>query len=280
MALAILPWVGLVLGGMLVGCAGDGGHAHEFQTLFDKGRAYLERGNAPMALSALQKANQLQPGHAPLLTALGLAYDQMGQPLQALESLEAAHRLQPNDGNLNNNLGVARLRVHAVSCVERADADCLRWLDQAEEAFRAALQDTTLKGPENVWFNLALLHKQRGETDPMVVALEKTLELSTHHLAARLVLAEHYREMRRFDLERQQLRGALAIRPDHVAVLERLIDSFFSTGRSGTVELSPDLTPGERVELRALLSHIRSLAPGTHGAERASQRILLLDKNE
>lgn len=278
MAATFLPWGGLLLGIVLMGCVGGGGNSHEFQTLFDKGRAYLERGNAPMALSALQQANQLQPGHGALLTSLGLAYDQMGQPVQALESLEAAHRLQPNDGNLNNNLGVARLRVHAVSCMKREDAVCLSWLDQAQEAFRAALQDTTLKTPENVWFNLALLHKQRGQMDQMVMALEKTLEISSHHLAARLELAKYYHTMRRFDLERQQLRGALAIRPDHVEVLERLIDSFFSTNQLGALELSPDLTLGERVELRTLLSHTRSLAPGTDAADRASQRILLLDK--
>ncbi|MBF0583643.1 MAG: tetratricopeptide repeat protein [Magnetococcales bacterium] len=271
-------WGGLLLTLLLAGCAGSNTEeARTFQMLSDKGRAYLERGNATMALPALQQANRLRPGQVALLTDLGLAYDQVGRPVQALESLEEAHRLQPNDGNLNNNLGVARLRVHAISCLESVDPGCQQWLEQAEEAFRAALRDPALKGLENVWFNLALLYKQRGQGRQMEAALEKTLEISGHHLAARLALAEYHHGIGRFELERQQLRAALAINPDHVAVLERLLDSFFATGPTGRDLLSSDLSAGERLEVRALLSRMLSLAPGTEAAERASRRVLLLD---
>ncbi|MEO5354718.1 MAG: tetratricopeptide repeat protein [Magnetococcus sp. XQGC-1] len=270
---------GLLLSLLLEGCAGGrGGDAQEFQTLFDKGRAYLERGNAQMALPPLQQANLLQPGNPDLLRLLGLAYDQVERPVQALESLEEARRLRPGDEELNNNLGVARLRVYALSCPDRESAACQKLLDQAEEAFQAALRVTPLRGSEGVWFNLALLHKQRGQWRQMLAALEKSLEISGQYLPARLELAEYYREMRLFDLERQQLRSALAAHPDHVVVLERLVDALLGTKEAGLSGARPDFSPGEVAEIRLLLSRILSLAPGTEAAQRASQRIILLDK--
>ncbi len=265
---------------LLLACAGGKEpDSQAFQTLFDKGRAYLQRGNAQMALPALQQANLLQPGHVELLTLLGLAYDQLERPVQALDSLEEAHRLRPLDGNLNHNLGVACLRVYGVSCTDnREEAGCSGRLDQAEAALQAALRDPALNAPEGVWFHLSLVYKQRGQTQQRVAALEKVLAISGHYLPARLELADYYRVLGHFDLERQQLRAALAAYPDTLVVLERLVDSLFAMGQSGDTDPLVALSPGERREIRTWLDRILSLAPGTLSAQRASQRILLLDR--
>ncbi|MBF0162191.1 MAG: tetratricopeptide repeat protein [Magnetococcales bacterium] len=278
----------VVLGcALLLGCTTGPGlekEEQEFQTLFDKGKAYLERGNPQMALPALQQANRLQPGNVALLARLGLAYDQVGRPLQALESLEEAHRLRPDDSGLNNNLGVARLRVYTLSCAETPESSgCPALLEQAERALQAALQGATQGGRQeegvaDIWFNLALLYKQRGQEPPMVTALEKALEINGHHLPARLELAEHHHGKRHFDLEKQQLRHALAAHPDQVAVMERLADALFALRPGAAADPATSLTPGELTELRTLLSRIVTLAAGTEASQRASQRILLLDK--
>ena len=257
--------------------------------LFDKGRAYLERGNVPMALPALQQANRLQPGHAELLILLGLAYDQAERPVQALEALEEAHRLRPSDGDLNNNVGVARLRVYTVTCPTPTQPGCQPLLEQAETAFQTALQDPALHAPEGVWFNLALLHKQRGQEGPMLAALDRALAINSHHLPAQLAMAEHYRLVGHIDRERQYLRNALAAYPDQVVVLERLVASFLGASaadnapsagasqRTGHIPSPAPLSPEERAEVRSWLTRILSLAPGTEAAQRASQRVLLLD---
>ncbi|MBF0461529.1 MAG: hypothetical protein HQL87_09050 [Magnetococcales bacterium] len=270
---------------LLTACAGGKGMDDPtFQTLFDKGRAYLERDNVAMALPALQQANQLQPGHVELLTLLGVAYDRAGRPVQALDALEEAHRLQPADGNLNNDLGVARLRLYAASCAHGEETECQTLLDQAEVSFQAALQDPALHLPEDVWFNLALLYKQRAQERAMVTALEKALAISSHHLPAQLELAEYAHQKGYLDLERQLLRRALATYPDHLVVLKRLVNSFLGTpaqdapsSAAGVTRLSPDLSPGERAEVRSFLVRILAVAPETDAAQRASQQILLLD---
>ena len=257
-------WLFLMLA--LTACAGGGESEWErqdFQMLFDKGRAYLERGNARMALPALQRAQRLQPDNVTLLAMLGLAYDQVGRPVQALRVLEDAHRLSPEDGNLSNNLGVARSRLHA-ACVAKQEKPCQAWLDKADAAFTMALQDPYLRVPEEVWFNRALLYKAHGHLRQMVAALEKSLTISDRYVPTCLELADYYRTMHRPDRERPYVQCALAVRPEDVGLLERLADSFQASG--------------EWIEVRALLARILAMAPGPDVAQLVSHRLFLLDK--
>ncbi len=257
----------------------DEGGEREVAMLLDKGRAYLQRGNAEMALFSLQRAQQLQPHQVEVLTLLGLAYDRVDRPLQALESLQAAQRLQPAGGELNNNLGVACLRVHALTCQNgTSEEGCRRLLEQAGAALQRALADPALRAPEDVYYNLALLARQRGEEEQKYLdLLLRALAIRPHFLAARLALAESYRQMGRADLERQQLRQALAAYPDQVEVLQRLVESYRWSGK-GAGRLLDGVTGQERLELHTWLSRIQALSPGSEWAQRAAQRRALLDE--
>ena len=266
----IQPLVWTLIVFFLTACAGDKTPALEhstFQVLFEKGRAYLERGNAPMALPALVQANVLQPDNPTLLAMLGLAYDSVGRSAQAVAVLEEARRLRPNEGSLSHNLGVAYLHVHS-DCMLEQEKRCQAWLDKADLALEEALQDRLLRRPEEVWFNRALLYKRREYWRQMVVALEKSLEKRDDFLPARLELANFFHTMHRPELEKHHLRMALTAYPDEVAVLEPLADAL----------LLPNGSPRDKVEARAYLERILSLAPDTDVARRASQRLLLLDK--
>lgn len=255
---------------ILTACAGGKTPEVEhspFQVLFEKGRAYLERGNAPMALPALAQANVLQPGNPTLLAMLGLAYDSVGRSAQAVAVLEEARRLQPKEGNLSHNLGVAYLHAHA-GCELEQGKQCQAWLDKADQALQEALQDDSLRRPEEVWLNRALLYKRREHWRQMVVALEKSLEISDLFLPARLELANYFHTFHRPELEKHHLRLALTAHPDEIAVLEPLADAL----------LLPDCSARDKVEARSYLARILSLAPDSDAARRASQRLLLLDK--
>jgi Tfp pilus assembly protein PilF len=253
--------------------------AREVTLLLDKGRAYLQRDNAEMALLSLQRAQQLQPNQVEVLTLLGLAYDRVDRPLQALESLQAAQRLQTAGGDLNNNLGVACLRVHALTCQNGMPAEeCRRLLEQAGAALQRALTDPALRAPEEVYYNLALLARQRGEEEQKYLELlHRALAIRPHFLAARLALAESYRQVGRAALERQQLRQALAAHPDQLEVLHRLVESYRWSDK-GAGRLLDEVTGQDRLELRTWLSRIRALSPGSEWAQRAAQRMALLDE--
>lgn len=251
----------------LVACATDGGVVHnpEFQVLFEKGRAYMRRGNARMALPALQDANRLHPGHVPLLRLLGVAYDQVERPLQALATLEEAHQLQPESGELNNNLGVARMRL-LEDCSDFRVQHCRQVWGKAEEAFVQALQDKSLTNPEEVWFNRALLYKRRDYLRQMVRALQRSLAINARYLPARMALIDYYGEMQRPYVQQDHLRLALRFYPDNVVVMQRLAQSLTLT----------DLW--DMTEVRSILKHIGRLAPGTHAAKWAAERLIRLDE--
>ncbi|MBF0184456.1 MAG: hypothetical protein HQM06_08710 [Magnetococcales bacterium] len=271
-------WGVVSLALLLAACAtGESDKQRELHLLLDKGRAYLERGNAPMALHSLQQAERLQPQQVEVLTLLGLAYDRTDQPLLALSSLEEAYRLQPGGGALRNNLGVARLRVYTATCGDALREECSRLLRLAEEDMRAALHDPQLRAAEEVYYNLALLYKQRGQQSEQWTALQQALAHRPHFLPAYLELADYYREAGQRERERQQLRTALAAHPDQVVVLQKLVESYrWSEGSAG--QLLDEVTGKERLELHAWLSRILALAPGSAWAQRAAQRIWLLDE--
>lgn len=238
---------------LLVGCGGGGQiekeNTERYNMLFEKGRAYLERGNAPMAIPPLRQALKLRSDSIVLLSMLGLAYDQVGRGVQALEMLEKAHLLSPNEGSVNNNLGVARMRQGL--------------LEEASQAFSDALKDPTLRTPEEVWFNKALLFKRQGQLREMTAALKRSIKINGNYLPSRLELADFYQSMHRSDLEIEQLQHAVSIHSDNIAIVQQLANAYLVSGKMNLA--------------RPLLKKIVTLAPGTVEAQRASERLLLLE---
>ncbi|MBF0369144.1 MAG: tetratricopeptide repeat protein [Magnetococcales bacterium] len=225
-------------------CGGDSKpnvSAEDLTVYLDKGQAYLNRGNAVMALPALQEAQAIDPDNLEVLVALGLAYDGVGRSQQALAVLEKAHEIEPHSGQISNNLGVAHMR--------------LGQLEEAEKAFGEALQDLTYATPEDAQFNLALLYKRRGETEKMMTALTRTIDYNPGHLGGRLELADHYRDVGKPSLEKQQLQMGLAEHPDHLVLMERLAKAYVAAG--------------EQEGARAVYGRIARLAPQSESGKRA-----------
>ncbi|MEO5334065.1 MAG: tetratricopeptide repeat protein [Magnetococcus sp. YQC-5] len=239
---------------MLTACAmtpdADTDGQESFQISKKKGQAYLDRGVPTMALPALRRARELQPNDPDVLLLLGMAYDQVDRPLQALESLERAYRLRPGDGRIANNLGVVLMRM------ER--------LDEARKAFENALNDVNLPTPEEIHFNLALLHKKQGQTRETMTRLEQAIQVKPGFVPALMELADLHRAMGRSDLEQKQLRLIVQEMPDHVGAMERLADSY--------------LHDNKNKEARALLQAIRSLDPEGQAARRAMEKLTILEK--
>lgn len=157
--------VSLVVTG-LSGCAGPnkrtatGESAAEINTRL--GLAYLQQGDAELALEKLNKALEQDPGLATAHHYLAETYRQTGQPREARDHFKKALSLAPNDGAIRNNYGVflcesgdfreadraflqaAKQRDYASpsDAYENAGLCALREpdLNRAEERFRAALK--------------------------------------------------------------------------------------------------------------------------------------------
>ncbi|MBF0213366.1 MAG: tetratricopeptide repeat protein [Magnetococcales bacterium] len=251
------PWsLGMVvLLGVLAGCAGGpdpgNGEGESFPISLKKGRAYLERGVPDMALPALRRARTLRPDDAEVLLLLGMAYDQSGRPVQSLEALEEARRLRPGDGRILNNLGVALMRLDR--------------LDEAREVFREALADGQFPTPEEVHYNLALLHRRQGSLRAMEQALEQALRIKPGHVPTLMELAEQHRALGRLDLEQKRLRRVLEEVPTHLTALERLVASLEQEGKTR-----------ESVEW---LRKIRALDSSGRAGRRAMEKLMILERD-
>lgn len=244
----------LVVASMLTACAGGVdskvGEGDSFAIAKKKGQAYLDRGTPTMALPSLRRARELEPNDPDVLLMLGMAYDQSDRPVQALEVLEKAQQIQPEEGRINNNLGVALMRLDR--------------LEEARHHFEIALRDVNFPVPEEVYFNLSLLHKGQGRSREQISALEKAIQTRPGFVPALLELVVINREMGRLDKEQQQLRQVLVERPNDPVIMEMLADSYVLNGK--------------RLEAREWLLKIRSLDSGSPVAVRAMEKLKNLEK--
>ncbi len=215
-----------------------------------KGQAYFERGVPTMALPALQRARQLAPDDADVLLMLGMSYDQLNRPTQALEALQKAYALRPTDGKINNNLGVALMRLDR--------------LDDVLGYFKVALADVNYTTPEDVYFNIALLHKRQGEQREMITALEQSLRVKPEFVPALMELAVFSQQMGRLDQEQDYLRQILAVEPGYGIAMELLAQSYIKTHHIR--------------EARMVLQKMRALAPESHGVQRIEEKLGILER--
>ena len=102
--------------------------------------AWEQQGQPARALDAMEIANQIRPGEAPILFAIGFCLERMRRPLDAAEYYRDAVARQ-------RNFQPARQRLAAVDLV-------LGELDEAIDQYQAMLRDE----PDTAWIHAALAH--------------------------------------------------------------------------------------------------------------------------
>ncbi len=108
-----LATAGLCVVVLIAGCAGSGRtveaeRAHKRKaanTNTQLAVAYLNRGNAEVALEKIERALVQDPTFSEAHTVAGIVYEQLGQLDKAEVHYRQAVRLRPDDGNLLNNYG-------------------------------------------------------------------------------------------------------------------------------------------------------------------------------
>lgn len=143
--------------------------------LSNRGASYLQEGKPEKALPLLREALSSLPDDPSIMLNLGGAYVVLGRYIEAEAVLSRAAEVAPNDPLVWSNLGAALLRLRLGD-----EGECQR---RAIAAFRRALE-LDPKAP-NVAYNLALVHRERGEWEQAARFFQLAMEADPNDRDAR-----------------------------------------------------------------------------------------------
>ncbi len=125
--------------------------------------AYLQRGQAMVALDELKQVLLLSPELPAAWTLRGLAYVQLGDPKRALDSLDRAFELAPDDGDVLHNRGW-------LLCQQASSA---RTADEAQALLRRALDRPGYRHADRSWLALAACQERVGQPSQALQSLSR-----------------------------------------------------------------------------------------------------------
>ncbi|WP_136247992.1 type IV pilus biogenesis/stability protein PilW [Halomonas borealis] len=157
------------------------------------GTAYLERNNLPRALSALDRALELDADAPEALQAMAIVYQRQGETSLAGETFRRALEAAPELTQARNNYAAflydqGRIR-EACQQLERATAD-------TQYANRAQL-----------FTNLGQCQRRRGDTQAARESLRRAQRIDPRRANSYLRLAQLEYDQGRYALAEQQLQG-------------------------------------------------------------------------
>ncbi|MCC5881986.1 MAG: type IV pilus biogenesis/stability protein PilW [Halomonas sp.] len=178
------------------------------------GMAYLERGNLPRAMTALNRALDIAPNDPEALQAMAIVYQRQGERQQAEEMFQRAINASPNNSRARNN--------YAVFLYEQGQTR--RACDQLE----AASQDTRYANRAQLFANLGQCHWELGEIDKARRSLERARNLEPRNPRSYFTLAELELDQGNPDRARQQLEifvGLAGMTPAAQALAQQIAGS-------------------------------------------------------
>ncbi|MGQ4879191.1 type IV pilus biogenesis/stability protein PilW [Billgrantia sp. LNSP4103-1] len=209
-----MPLVALMVGSLwLAGCASqseqpEGEPAEAFTEL---GMAYLERGNLPRAMAALNRALERSPDDPEALQAMAIVYQRQGERQQADEMFQRAIAADPGNSRARNNYAVF---LYDNGQVQRA---C--------EQLEAASRDTRYANRAQLFANLGQCHWELGEIERARQSLERARSLDPRNPRSYFTLAELELAQGNLDRARQQLEvfvGLAGMTPDAQALARQI----------------------------------------------------------
>lgn len=148
------------------------------QELSNQGASDLRQGNVENAVSRLRQAYTLLPHDVAVAINLGGALIMCKQYTQAAEVLERALEQEPDNEMIWTNLGAAYL------------GNPLLAGDEAQQKAIAAFERAIALNPvaPNVHYNLALIHRDRGEIDRAMQRFRQAIQANPQDRDARRAL--------------------------------------------------------------------------------------------
>ncbi|MCE8033838.1 type IV pilus biogenesis/stability protein PilW [Billgrantia tianxiuensis] len=210
-----MPLVAMAVAALwLAGCASQPEQQADTdptEAFTDLGMAYLERGNLPRAMAALNRALERTPDHPEALQAMAIVYQRQGEQERADEMFRKAIQAAPGNSRARNN--------YAVFLYEQGQ------VRQACEQLEVASQDTGYANRAQLFVNLGQCQQGLGETAKARQSLERARSLDPRNPRSYFSLAELELEQGNPERARQQLEifvGLAGMTPD-AQVLARQI---------------------------------------------------------
>ena len=212
-------------------------------------QAYVNNGRFNDALEVLERATKKEPGHAGLRNYYGQVLLLAGREEPAEMEMLKALELDPYLTDAYNNLGIVY--------------DRLERRDEAETAFRKALEDRSYPTPEKVYLNLGLLYGTQGRDDEAVASLRRAVEINPKYYQAHYELASL--------LDRLGQLEEAASEYDVASPAYRTNGEFYY--RSGFVMFKL----GDHEEARKRLERVQELSPGSTNAVKAADVLKMME---
>lgn len=154
------------------------------ELLMNIGTAHYEKGNYPLALQELLKAEKLDPNNALIHNNLGLVYFMRERYDLAEQHIKKAIQIEPSFSDARNNLGRVLMEM-------KRD-------EEAEKSIKQALSDLTYAGGDRAWFNLGLLKFNQKKWPEAKDAFENSLKLMRDNCLANTYLGRTLFEMKSY----------------------------------------------------------------------------------
>ncbi|MGR4066797.1 type IV pilus biogenesis/stability protein PilW [Halomonas sp. LR3S48] len=219
-----MPLVAMVVASLwLSGCANrleQQADADPTEAFTELGMAYLERGNLPRAMAALNRALERVPDDPEALQAMAIVYQRQGEREQADEMFQRAIAAAPGNSRARNNYA-AFLYEHGQ--VRRA---C--------EQLELASRDTRYANRAQLFANLGQCQWDIGAIGEARHSLERARSLDPRNPRSYFTLAALELEQGNPDLARQQLEifvGLAGMTPDARALAQQIAAAGADTQR-------------------------------------------------
>lgn len=243
----------LILAIILGGCASPTKDKKERAQLYLQiGTGYLSKGNYPLAMSELLRAEELDPTNPMILNNLGLVYYLRGRTKQAENKFREAVRMEARFSDAKNNL--ARTLMD-----QKRYPEALKLLHEVEG-------DLTYTAPEKTFSNLGMAYFEQGKYDKAEGYLARSIEIRRQNCATANYYGRTLLEMKKIKESAQILDQAIEYcRP---AKFEEPI--YFSAMSYFTL--------GEKEKSRARLEELLKEYPKSKFVAKAKGMLELLDQ--
>lgn len=205
----------------LSGCASQSGQqvdADPAEAFTELGMAYLERGNLPRAMTALNRALERDPEDPEALQAMAIVYQRQGEREQAERTFQQAIAADPDNSRARNN--------YAAFLYEQGQAR------RACEQLELASQDVRYANRAQLFANLGQCRWELGEIEQARQSLARARSLDPRDPRSYFTLAALELEQGNPERAQQQLEifvGLAGMTPNARALAQQIAASRLDT---------------------------------------------------